>query len=56
MHSLLQTSVSVTQPDGQTSAEEKEPATSPTEKAFKPGRFQVALYTSQCALGLRFYA
>ncbi|XP_016306543.1 serine/threonine-protein kinase WNK1-like isoform X1 [Sinocyclocheilus anshuiensis] len=42
-----QTSVSVTQPDGQTIAEEKEPATSPPEKAFKLGRFQVSVASDQ---------
>ncbi|XP_059392950.1 serine/threonine-protein kinase WNK1-like [Carassius carassius] len=42
-----QTSVSVIQPDGQTSAEEKEPATSPSEKALNLGRFQVSVARDQ---------
>uniref|UniRef100_A0A9J8DLB0 non-specific serine/threonine protein kinase n=1 Tax=Cyprinus carpio carpio TaxID=630221 RepID=A0A9J8DLB0_CYPCA len=42
-----QTSVSVTQPDGQTSAEEKEPATSPPEEAFKLGLCQVSVASDQ---------
>ncbi|XP_059402627.1 serine/threonine-protein kinase WNK1-like isoform X2 [Carassius carassius] len=39
--------VSVTQPDGQTSIEEKEPATTPPEKAFTLGRFQVSVASDQ---------
>ncbi|XP_073687524.1 serine/threonine-protein kinase WNK1 [Garra rufa] len=42
-----QTSVGVAQPDGQTSTEEKEPATSPPEKAFKLGRFQVSVESDE---------
>ncbi|XP_043084719.1 serine/threonine-protein kinase WNK1 [Puntigrus tetrazona] len=42
-----QTTVSVVQPDGQTSAEETEPATSQPETAFKLGRFQVSVASDQ---------
>ncbi|XP_051975507.1 serine/threonine-protein kinase WNK1-like isoform X2 [Xyrauchen texanus] len=42
-----QTSVAVNQPDGQTNAEEKHIATSPPDKGFRLGRFQVSVASDQ---------
>ncbi|XP_051547964.1 serine/threonine-protein kinase WNK1 [Myxocyprinus asiaticus] len=42
-----QSSVAVNQPDGQTNAEEKQSATSPPDKGFRLGRFQVSVASDQ---------